>query len=63
MKWTRDSLNSAVSDCKRYRIAKYDTQAGTVYALWECGKVPALHYGTKQECEDKANENRNPPAA
>ena len=59
MKWTRDSLNSMVSACKRYRIAKYDTQAGIVYALWECGKVPALWYGSREECEQEAIEHES----
>lgn len=61
MRWTRETKWNLVSDCKRYRIAKYAGLHGEgwIYALWAVGKVPALHYGELADCKaiaEKSNE-------
>ena len=58
MKWRRPEPSRPYlqSACGKYRIARYETADGTVYALWRVNKRPALHYGDLQSCKERANE-------
>jgi hypothetical protein len=54
VKWSRETQWNLISECKRYRISKAETPAGTVYTLWKVGTVPHLHMGDLASCKAAA---------
>jgi hypothetical protein len=56
VKWRKETPYNLISECGRFRIAKYDTNRGWVYALNTIGEKANVFVGGLDECKAKARE-------